>query len=268
MGGQLTSAARVAQPAGCPAPGRIDGMVHAAVEAIAYSDVFDWPLTAAEAHRFLPIPAPADDVAMALSEAQAAGTVSSAGGVYFMPGREPLVDRRARREASSARLWLARALTIALGKAAARTEGRREVWLCPNYFVSMTALELPERDVFTAHELTQLVPLFGPDTYRALLAANRWYRDFLPNHPGHQGPIAELRGRRMRGAVEPILRNRVVSRLERWEMDRKIARLGAGPASAEVRFDATMCKGHFGGHRRRTLESLDAGTTWLEARAP
>jgi hypothetical protein len=126
--------------------------------------------------------------------------------------------------------------------------------------VSTRALSLAEQDVFTAHELAQLVPLFGADTYRALLAANSWFRGFLPNHPGYLGPVGELRGGRVRRLVEPCLRGSVVSRLERWEMQRKVARLTRQRRSAEVRFDALVCKGHFGEYRRRTLHALRTGT--------
>jgi hypothetical protein len=316
MRGMPTTTAGEARSAPRPlAPDGADRIVSAAIAAISYADVFDWPLTATEVHRFLPIPARPDEVVAALVAARRSGAVAVAGDVYFLPGRQVLAGRRRRREATSARLWpravracrvlaampwvrlvavsgslavgaaeddadvdlfivtvdgrvwLARALTIALGRAAAGAARRQDIRLCPNYILTATALELPERDVFTAHELAQLVPLFGPDAYRALLAANQWYRNFLPNHPGHPGPIAELCGPRVRRTMEPILATRLVSRLERWEMERKIARLGARPASTEVRFDATTCKGHFGGYRRRTLESLGVTMAGLEARA-
>ncbi|HEV7677536.1 MAG TPA: hypothetical protein VGQ42_03090 [Candidatus Dormibacteraeota bacterium] len=289
-----------ASPVGVP--GGVDPVVAAALEAIAYADVFDWPLTAAEVHRFLPVRAQRFEVSVALGRAALDGLVVRVGSLYVLPGRASLVARRCDREATSARLWpaavrwcrmlarlpwvrlvavsgslavgaagdgadvdlfivtvdgrvwLGRALAIAVGRASRRGE----LWLCPNYILGEGSLALPERDLFTAHELVQLVPLFGPDAYRALLAANGWYREFLPNHPGYSGRVGALPGRAVRRAVEPLLRNPAVARLEDWEMRRKVARLGGAPARdpAEVRFDATTSKGHFGGYRRRTLERL------------
>jgi len=156
------------------------------------------------------------------------------------------------------RLWLTRAAVIGVVRAGAA----RGVRLCPNYFLAESALEMQERDVFTAHELAQMVPIAGGATYRDVLARNAWYRDFLPNHA--PAPVAARAGpgRPLRLA-EAALRARPVDRLERWEMRRKVARLSAGTTSGEQQFDATACKGHFEEHRRRTLRAFDERLTGL-----
>ena len=165
----------------------------------------------------------------------------------------------------SGRVWTTRASTIALGRLVAAVTGTRKVSLCPNYVVAVSALHLPERDLFTAHELAQLVPLFGQDAYRALLERNQWYRQFLPNHPGYVGTIADIQGRRARRFVERVLANPLVAGIERWEMRRKVRRLRRlAPDTTEVHFDATICKGHFAEHRARTLRAFDARLRTLE----
>jgi hypothetical protein len=278
----------------------------AVVEAIAYADVFGWPLTGEEIHRYLSVAATADAVRATLADGRLELHVSSIDGLHVLRGREQLVDERGRRTALAAdlwprayrfgswiawlpwvrlvavsgslavgaptdgadvdlfivsadrRLWLTRALTIGVVKLASRARSARRVVLCPNYVVTTSAIELTERDLFTAHELAQLVPLAGPDAYRALLDENPWYRRYLPNHPGFVRPIAALRGGRVRTAVERILANGLVARLERWEMRRKVARLETQGASGETRFDASVCKGHFEGHRRRAMDDYTA----------
>jgi hypothetical protein len=287
-----------AQPAGSVAASAVE---HAVVETLAYADVFDWPLTVEEVHRFAPVRAGVAEVAAALSAQWRAGVVSAAGGergLHTLRGREHLVAERRRRTAASQRLWphavrMARrvaripwvrmvAVSGSLAVSAARTgddvdvfvvarDGR--LWLtrllaiasgqvsvgrdgvapplCPNYMVTESALTLPDRDIYTAHELAQLVPLFGAQAYAALLDANAWYRDLLPNHPGFTGEIAPLPQRRS----APMLDGRIVSSLERWEMRRKVARLRCGD---ETRFDASTCKGHLDGHRQRFWTAYDA----------
>jgi hypothetical protein len=58
--------------------------------------------------------------------------------------------------------------------------GKRRT-LCLNYIVDEDALQLPERDVFTAAELVGIRPLAGAAGYRAFLAANAWAASSHPN---------------------------------------------------------------------------------------
>ncbi|MGH2466592.1 MAG: hypothetical protein ACRDGL_02525 [Candidatus Limnocylindrales bacterium] len=342
----MTLVARPLRAAGSERARAVEGAI---VEAVAYADVFDWPLTPAEIHAFLPIQAGLDEVVAAVQSARLGEFVSTTLGQFTIPtlgqamsktdkqvtlvGREHLVAERARREAISAalwrrahpwarrvaalpfvrlvavtgslavgasaddadvdllivtepgRLWLTRAMTVGLVRAAAA----RGVPLCPNYFLADSALELTDHDLFTAHELVQMVTLSGAHAQAALLERNGWYRDFLPNHPGPRAMEEGAPARRphLRGLVERALLVGPVDRLERWEMKRKVARLGAlarssttagpdapGPWSTtagpdapapwnvaalptEARFDAQVCKGHAGAHRRRSLAAYE-----------
>jgi hypothetical protein len=154
--------------------------------------------------------------------------------------------------AADGRLWLTRAMAIGVGKIATRVPSTRGVRLCPNYLLTTSALDLPERDLYTAHELAQLVPLFGAAAYHTLMERNAWYRDWLPNHAGYTGPIAPLGCRSLNRRLEPLLTNVLVGGVERWERERKVARLRR-QTSGETRFDETICKGHFEGYREHVL---------------
>ena len=162
------------------------------------------------------------------------------------------------------RLWLCRALVVAVVRAAAL----RGVELCPNYFLSEHALELEERNLFTAHEVTQMVPLSGIETYRRLRELNRWTETYLPNASGPPRRLApaEPRRRRTRRLLEGALRSRLASRLERWEMQRKIRKLGQrSNGHAEAAFGPDWCKGHFGDHGQVTLSRYHARLEQLGA---
>jgi hypothetical protein len=134
--------------------------------------------------------------------------------------------------------------------------------LCPNYLLTTSVLDLPERDLYTAHELAQLVPLFGAAAYHTLMERNAWYRDWLPNHAGYTGPIAPLGCRSLNRSLEPLLTNVLVERVERWERERKIARLRR-QTTGETRFDETICKGHFEGYREHVLAAYATRMTEL-----
>jgi hypothetical protein len=150
------------------------------------------------------------------------------------------------------RLWLCRALIVGLVRAAAL----RGIELCPNYFLSERALVLDERNLFTAHEVTQMVPLAGMATYQHMRDLNRWTFAFLPNADNSPRRLAtvEPSASRTRRVVESALASRACGPLERWEMHRKVRKLGIrGNGHAEAAFGPDWCKGHFGDHGQATL---------------
>ncbi|MFQ5742198.1 MAG: hypothetical protein ACE5HV_01280 [Acidobacteriota bacterium] len=74
------------------------------------------------------------------------------------------------------RLWLVQLAAMMLWRVARIFSAR----ICPNYFLTLRSLGLEERNLYTAHEVTQVVPLWGEQAYEAFLAANRWVEDYLP----------------------------------------------------------------------------------------
>lgn len=78
-------------------------------------------------------------------------------------------------------MWRTRALAIASAIVDLRIGSGK---FCPNFFLSVAALSLERRSLYDAHELAQLVPLFGPETYDELRRANAWTETFLPNARG------------------------------------------------------------------------------------
>ncbi len=280
----------------------------AILQTVAYADVFDYPLTLAELHRYL--------VGVAASPAEVARVVSAhpvcrerleeAEGFYTLAGRTALVACRQRRTAHAAalwplarqygrqvaslpfvrlvavtgalavnnvepgadidfmigvepgRLWLCRALIILLVRRIQRSGGPT---LCPNYLLSTGNIRLQEHNLFTAHELVQMVPLHGFPLYRQLRRLNRWSDRYLPNAAGPPAalrPVSAVNGW-PRQLLETGLRLPLFNRLEQWEMNRKIRKLTATAADgAEICFTPDCCKGHFGAYGRRTLAAFEA----------
>ena len=278
---------------------RAHAVQQAALAALAYSDVFAWPLTLDEIRAGAPLavtPAEVDDAVVALTRA---GVVSTVDGFVVLGDRPSLVAERRRREALSARvwkrarragtvvgwlpfvqfvavsgslavngagerddidlfvvaapgrLWTARAMILAVARAFSLTPARR-ARLCPNYLVASTHLAIAEHDVFTAHELANLVALAGNPG--PLWAANPWVADFLPNRlPANSGAAPA----RETASLSTPSAHTLVDRFERWEMSRKVRRLRAAAPTAEARYDANVCKGHVDGHHARILAAYD-----------
>jgi hypothetical protein len=271
----------------------------AIVQAVAYADVFDYPLTGDEIHRYLVgLNASRGTVRAVLSNDRPAA-LSRTGRYFTLVGRESVIETRRARTVSAAdywrravrygqamsnlpfvrmvavtgalamdnmadgdidylvvtepgRLWLCRALIVGL----VRVAGFRGTELCPNYFLSERALVLNERNLFIAHEVAQMVPIAGMQTYQRMRDLNRWTDAFLPNASGAPRRITSVEpGRgRARRLAEQTLRSSVCSPIERWEMARKMKKLGTrGNGHVEAAFGPDWCKGHFGDHGQATL---------------
>jgi hypothetical protein len=177
------------------------------------------------------------------------------------------------------RLWVCRAAVIALTRWAARYGDV----ICPNYFVSERALAIRERNLYTAREFAQMIPLQGMSTYRRMCTRNTWVRGYLPNAQGAPTLSAHIcvsdslhpDARSIpRALAEAILQTPPGNRLEQWEMQRKLRKFHTQrEAHLESSFGPDCCKGHFGDHMTRTLHAFaqrvqqvrgESGAGWLE----
>lgn len=294
---------------GAPSGASPDVLAEAIVRTVAYVDIFDYPLTVAEIHRYLKgVPASPQQVEQLLGNGcLVPSRLSQHDGYFMLPGREQIVAIRQQRAALAAqmwplalrygqkivalpfvrmvavtgslavdnaescadidyfivtqpgRLWLCRAFTILIVRMAER-EG---VTLCPNYFRVVTQLSFAEQSLYAAQELAQMVPLSGLDVYCQMRQANPWVSEYLPNAQGvpRTMPIPKLSRRRCswRRALETLLNTPAGSWLERWEMNRKIARFARqydlSAEHTEAAFTADWCKGHFDNHGMKTLQA-------------
>lgn len=282
----------------------------AILQTITYVDVFDYPLTTAEVHRYLiGISTSAEEVSQILRNGRLVPhQLHREGGYFALSGRSEIIETRRRRERVSqkmwpvarrygrllaalpfvrmvaitgslavnnveppadidylivtehGRLWSCRAWTILLVRLAAR----KGVHLCPNYFLSERHLRFEEQNLYTAHELTQMVPIAGLPVYRQMRQLNAWTADFLPNAAGI--PEQKMTGqtgnsndvnRFPTSLTEGILRTPPGGWLENWEMKRKIRKFTHLTGGDESAFSADWCKGHFDGHRQRVLDEFD-----------
>mgnify|MGYP003617646172 CR=1 FL=1 len=156
-------------------------------------------------------------------------------------------------------LWVSRAFVLLLVRWAAR----RGLELCPNYFLSERALRFGEQNLYTAHEVTQMVPLFGQPVYDALRLVNSWTHRYLPNAsgpptpPSQVGAVQQQAGRQpARELLEAAFATPPGRWLDRWEMTRKISKFQrVYYDSQEANFTADICKGHFNQHQQRAIEA-------------
>jgi len=287
----------------------------AIVNTVSYVDAFDYPLTAAEIHRYLVgLPLSSQKVQQALGHGPLVpDRLGYSGDFYMLPGREEVADLRRQRQAVADRLWpeaarygalIARApfvrMVAVTGSLAVnnvthedidylivtandrlwvcrafvilivRWAARRGLELCPNYFLTERALRFSQQNLYTAHEVAQMVPLYGRAVYEALRRVNAWTYRYLPNASGPPAltpgpwplPLAPFAGRAI---LETALHSRAGLRLDQWEMGRKTRKFRkayAGQESSllEASFSPDSCKGHFNLHQQRTMRAYELRT--------
>ena len=117
---------------------------------------------------------------------------------------------------STGRLWIARTLLHLLKKCTFLI--RREDWFCMNYFVDEAALEIPEKNLYTAIEIVTLLPMCGSDAFVEFRKANAWTDRYLPNSHGRVVFSRENKPSIGRRLLEKMLDNRLGDRLDHWLM--------------------------------------------------
>ncbi len=158
-------------------------------------------------------------------------------------------------------LWVCRAFIILIVRMAAR----HGLELCPNFFLAESAIYLTEQNIFTAHEVTQMVPIYGLAQYKRLRSANPWVHKILPNALGApslpleaQRVIRQTRNAPYRRMLEAALRTPPGRALDRWEMARKIERFRQIDSTwEEAEFSAQQCKGHFNHHQQAAIQAYE-----------
>ncbi len=78
------------------------------------------------------------------------------------------------------RLWIARTI-MHFYKKLTFLRGRQHRY-CMNYYIDEEALEIKEKNIFTATELITLMPASGGASITRLFRANAWASRFLPNY--------------------------------------------------------------------------------------
>jgi hypothetical protein len=276
---------------------------------LSYADIFDYPLTLTELHRYLVgFAATRDVVASALNQVP---EFVETEGYFTLPGRASLVPLRKEREKAAGDLWplalkygrwIARlpfvrmvGLTGALPmhnvqpgddidylvvtvpgrvwvtrlmviQSVVKLAARRGYDVCPNFLLAEHVLAIEEHDLFHAHELAHMVPVYGMRVYAAFRAANTWTETFLPNASGPPRVELVLDERRQvcRALVEASLQNRLGTWIEHREiarMQQKLSLLSGqqgGDLTQELVLSADRCKGHIRPHAHITQTAYAA----------
>ncbi|MES2372760.1 MAG: hypothetical protein V4557_09285 [Bacteroidota bacterium] len=113
------------------------------------------------------------------------------------------------------KLWIARSLLHGLKKLSF-IFGKQH-WLCMNYFVDETALELIEKNIFIATEVVTLKPVVVSSAMQKFFSANDWTKSYFPNDSQDTGFTNEPRPWSKK-LIESIFNNRAGNWLDNYLM--------------------------------------------------
>lgn len=114
------------------------------------------------------------------------------------------------------RLWIGRIFLLAMVRVFV-TIGLKRM-CCLNYYVDEEAVEIEEKNIFTAVEVVTLLPARGKQSFQRFFAANQWTQKYLPNSVCKKTPAEELPAWPLKRFLEWLMDNRVGNSIDNWLM--------------------------------------------------
>ena len=240
------------------------------LRALAYFDIFHYPLSAEEIKMFMDLPADFDKLDTALRQLVASFKIYCHSNWYSLHDNPLLAVRRQRgnQRASeliykahkigrflyrfpfvravgisgslskqfasedadidffiitrSNRLWLARTF-MHLFKKWTMLTGRNHLY-CMNYYIDEEAMELEDKNIFTAIELKTLMPVAGSKKLKIFHDKNDWAAAWLPNYGEYAFHGADRKKYLLKSLFESLLNNQfgqwLDNRFYQWTTNR------------------------------------------------
>lgn len=118
---------------------------------------------------------------------------------------------------ASNRLWVARTL-MHLYKKFTFITGRQH-WFCMNYYVDEAALEIAEKNIFTAMEIVTLIPMQGKSGFNNFIENNQWTKKYFPLHHTSTTHLPEITPGWCRTFFEKLFNGRIGDNVDKRLMN-------------------------------------------------
>jgi hypothetical protein len=162
---------------------------------------------------------------------------------------------------SPQRLWICRTLLI-LYKKIFLLNSRK--YFCLNYFIDTANLEIQEKNIFTATEISFLKPVINETLYDDFMAANSWIKRYYFQKYPDKSNLVSTKKPILKQMAENMLKGNLGEQLDIWSMKKTLGfwrkKFPAMPGNEfEINFksDRTISKHHPSGFQKRVLEELE-----------
>lgn len=169
------------------------------------------------------------------------------------------------------RLWLCRTFLTAYKKLILLNSRK---YFCVNYYLDSESLHIPDKNIFTATEISSAKPAYNAEVCEDFFIANKWIHDFYPNHTSenpfriHDNPESFLKN-----IIEDILDGILGELADKWAMRLFIWRWkmkfkGEDQSRFEVNFRSrkNVSKHHPHGFQFKVLKACEENVMSLEKR--
>jgi predicted nucleotidyltransferase len=116
----------------------------------------------------------------------------------------------------SNRLWIARTLMHLFKKFTFLV--RKEHWFCMNYYIDEDALQISDKNIYTAIEVVTLVPVCGNGVLKKFFDANNWTRAYFPNYDLSTDSKKKSKSSILKKSIEFLFNNSFGERLDNYLM--------------------------------------------------
>jgi len=167
------------------------------------------------------------------------------------------------------RMWVARTFLV-LYKKVFLLNSRKH--FCVNYFLTEDALEVPDKNIFTATEVSFLIPTYNYALYRKFRKANAWSGEYLPNFPVRQNEhtIAEEKNY-FKAFCEKLLSGSAGEKLDNYFFrltlkfwKKKFRHFDASTFDFRLRSRKNVSKHHPLGYQEKVLTKYTANLSAIE----
>lgn len=121
------------------------------------------------------------------------------------------------------RLWVTRTLMVLLRRSSCLV-GKQD-WLCLNYYIDESCLQIPEQNIYTATEIVTLIITQPTQTSHMFLDANAWVNRYYPNYKLQQPLQQACPNNLVKKVLESLLNPEFLNRIDTWLMDLTVNRL-------------------------------------------
>ncbi len=160
------------------------------------------------------------------------------------------------------RLWLTRTFLVLYKKLFLLNSKKN---FCVNYFVSEDQLSIPDRNIFTATEVSYLIPVYNYSEYLNFMNENIWSKTFYPNFPlRNEYYLVDEKFPRIKSFLEKIFSGSLGEAIDNYffkftlkHWKKKFKDFDASTFDLRMRTKKNVSKHHPNGFQEKILRELD-----------